>query len=295
MKTSNLEYLIAIADEGNLSRAANKLYISQPALSKALAAYEKELGVRLFTRFSGRIALTEAGKIYIDAARKMLAVWNETSEQLSQISSNIVYPDVRIGINSATSINEMMVNMMAHLQTEIPIFYEVDSVECIRMLREGLIDIACLAFPDGLPNDFESVFEEPDELAVAVPNVPDFNYINLQYSETLPAKVLNGAKAIRCRPDSGLGIFVDRYLKENNIELDSLCAMSVLGAVLAGVENGNGLAIVHRTLLRDTSSYRIYSLDPPCRYHHHLCIKKGTVPTPKLKRIINFLWDEKIF
>ena len=295
MKISSLEYLIAIADEGNLSRAADRLYISQPALSKSLATFEKELGIQLFARFPGRVVLTAAGKIYIDAARKMLAVWNETNEQLRQISRNVIYPDVRIGINNATAINEMMVNMMAHLQTEMPIFYEVDSVECVRMLREELIDIACLAMPDGLPEDFQSVFEEPDELAVAVPNTPDFNYINLQYSEVLPVKVLNNAKTIRCRPDSGLGIYVDRYLKDNKITVDSLCFMSVLGAVLAGVENGTGLAILHRSLLRDTSAYRIYSLDPPCKYVHYLCMKKGVVPTPKLKRIINLLWDERIF
>lgn len=295
MRIDNLDYLTTIAAEGNISKAAQKLYISQPALSKSLASLEEELGAKLFLRLRDRVVPTAAGKIYIEAAKKMSAVWNETTEMISQISQNLVYPDVRIGINNSTAVTELMLNMVEHLQTEMPIFYDVDSVECTRMLREGLLDIASLIFPDGMPDDFQCLLTEPDELAVAVPTTPEYDYINMRFSTVLPIDLLNGAKAFSCRPDCGLGIVINRYLSKHNVSLVSICNMSVHSALIAGVENGAGLALMHRSMLRETSTYRIYTLDPPYKYEHKLCSKKGAELSPKVKRIVNLLWNQKIF
>jgi DNA-binding transcriptional LysR family regulator len=70
MELRQLRYLIAIADEGNLGRAAAALYVSQPALSYALRRLETELGVRLFERHPGGVAPTPAGRDVIAEARR---------------------------------------------------------------------------------------------------------------------------------------------------------------------------------------------------------------------------------
>ncbi|WP_433473183.1 LysR family transcriptional regulator [Spirillospora sp. CA-142024] len=70
MELRQLRYLIAIADEGNLGRAAATLYVSQPALSYALKNLEAELGVRLFDRHAGGVAPTPAGRDVIAEARR---------------------------------------------------------------------------------------------------------------------------------------------------------------------------------------------------------------------------------
>ncbi len=94
MNLNKLEYLIAISEEGNLSRAAKKLYVSQPALSKALASLEQELGIALMERRYASLVPTPEGRIYIEAARKMLAVRNEVNEKIAQFAQNKVYPPV---------------------------------------------------------------------------------------------------------------------------------------------------------------------------------------------------------
>ncbi|MFR5732002.1 MAG: LysR family transcriptional regulator [Clostridium sp.] len=66
MDTKILEYVIAIAEEKSLSKAAERLYLSQPALSQRLKKLEDELGTPLFLREKNGLSITDAGRIYIN-------------------------------------------------------------------------------------------------------------------------------------------------------------------------------------------------------------------------------------
>lgn len=73
MTNEKLEYILTIAEERNITRAAKRLYISQPALTLYLNRLENDLGVKLFDRTKSPIELTEAGKYYIDKMKKIYA------------------------------------------------------------------------------------------------------------------------------------------------------------------------------------------------------------------------------
>ena len=72
MNTRQLEYILAIAEEKNILRASEKLFISQSTLSQTLINLEKELGTPLFIRNQRELAITEAGQYYIEAARDIM-------------------------------------------------------------------------------------------------------------------------------------------------------------------------------------------------------------------------------
>lgn len=294
MDLHNLEYMIAMAEEEGISRAAQKLYISQPGLSKALSVLEKKLGVQIFERRRDKLTPTVAGQIYIDAARKMLAIRNEVNENIYQIAKNTVYPQFSIGMNNSATIAELMMLMVEQLQTEMPVFFDVDSVECTKMLLEGKLNIASLSFPDGLPDELECILEEPDEIVVVVPNTPEFDYINRTYTDTIPLIELSGSNAVQCRPDSGLGITIDRYLKENDVAFNYTCSISVLSAVMLAVESGAGLTLMHKSIATKSQMYSIYQPLPALEYVHYLCVRKGVEQTSKAKRIIKLLWGLEI-
>lgn len=85
MDSKILEYIIAIADEKNISRAADLFYLTQPVLSRHLKAIEEELGVKLFVRERGEMKLTDAGKIYINSARAILYTEKKLLQDLEDI------------------------------------------------------------------------------------------------------------------------------------------------------------------------------------------------------------------
>ena len=96
MNTKQLHYILAIAEEGGLTAAAEKLHITQPALSKYLAELEKELGTELFFQHKKRYYPTAAGKIYLDAASRIIAV-KEQTDQMSAERAVAVQKTVSIG------------------------------------------------------------------------------------------------------------------------------------------------------------------------------------------------------
>ena len=77
MDIKQMTYILTIAQEGGISKAAAKLFITQSALDQQLLKLEKELGTQLFYRSRGSFALTAAGKVYVDYAKQMVDLKNE--------------------------------------------------------------------------------------------------------------------------------------------------------------------------------------------------------------------------
>lgn len=82
-KFKAMQTFVRIADEGSLTRAARELGLSLPAVVRSLAAYEAQLGVRLFNRTTRRITLTEDGKQHLANCRQVLAALEESEAQLA--------------------------------------------------------------------------------------------------------------------------------------------------------------------------------------------------------------------
>ncbi|MFG2378093.1 LysR family transcriptional regulator [Streptomyces sp. NPDC048504] len=83
----DLRYFVAVAEELHFTRAAEKLYVSQPALSKQIRALERQLGAELFRRDRQGVALTAAGAALLPYAERVLAVWAEGAAALAEVSA----------------------------------------------------------------------------------------------------------------------------------------------------------------------------------------------------------------
>lgn len=98
MNLKQLPYILAIASTGSLSKAAELLQVSQPALSKYLAELERNVGMELFFRHKKRLYPTPAGRLYLDAAREIITIQTRTQDTIRLLHS----PDIEkihIGIS----------------------------------------------------------------------------------------------------------------------------------------------------------------------------------------------------
>ena len=86
MDTRQIEYILQIAEENNITKAAEKLFITQSALNQQLLKLERELGTPLFQRTKNKWCLTDAGRIYVAGARKMMQIKKDTYNQLYDVS-----------------------------------------------------------------------------------------------------------------------------------------------------------------------------------------------------------------
>src|SRR5258707_10343969 len=80
MELRHLRYFIAVAEEGNITRAAERLDMQPPPLSRQIKAIERELDVQLFRRKARGVELTDAGRTFLDNARSVLAQVDNTFE-----------------------------------------------------------------------------------------------------------------------------------------------------------------------------------------------------------------------
>ena len=86
MDTRQLNYILTIAECGSISKAANKLFISQSGLNQQLIKLEKELGAPLFVRTRNHWELTDVGTLYVESSKKMLEIKKDTYSRIEDMA-----------------------------------------------------------------------------------------------------------------------------------------------------------------------------------------------------------------
>jgi len=170
MELRHLRYFVAVAEELNFRRAAERLRIAQPPLSAQIKSLESELGVRLFERTTRSVRLTTAGRVLLDEARLVLSVSAQAEHRARQAGQGLV-GTLRIGI-IAPSANAWLAGILRGFQQRFPgvqlSLFDLVSLEQMRRLREDELDVGLLRPPVGFP-DLECRFVEESPQILAMP------------------------------------------------------------------------------------------------------------------------------
>ena len=151
METRELRYFVAVAEELHFGRAAQRLGIAQPPLSRAIAQLERRLGVRLLERTSRSVGLTEAGEVLLREGRAALDAVDAADRRTRRAALAATGDPGLVIVTKAGASSELLAKLLDAYAAE-PGAVAVDVVLCgpaeqERLLRDGRADVALLHRP----------------------------------------------------------------------------------------------------------------------------------------------------
>lgn len=208
MDLRQMQYITAVAEHRNVTKAAESLYVSQSALSHYIRKTEEELGVKLFDRSTTPISLTYAGQCYVQSAQRMLLENQRLMKELREITENMIGV-LRIGI-SRDRASYTLPRLLRDFQTlypgiQVDIFTE--SAQQLRdALKTGRIDLLFLPGDGSEPDPgiaFEKIYTEELVLCAAKGTLHcQGHWVDLGQLDRQPFFLLKQAHAIRSFCDS---------------------------------------------------------------------------------------------
>lgn len=162
MELRVLNYFVATAQELNMTRAAQKLLVSQPALSRQIADLEDELGVKLFNRQPRHLTLTPAGQYLYEQAKEILTLASKTKSNLQ--SSSVISGDLTIAAGESFAMQRLM-NIVSNIIRDYPTvkihILSGDYEFAERRLDTGAVDFAVII--GNLPLDNYASLQLPEK------------------------------------------------------------------------------------------------------------------------------------
>src|SRR5881398_3570305 len=144
MEIHQLRYFVAVADEGNFSRAAAKVRVAQPSLSQQIRKLEAEVGQPLFDRLPRSVVLTEAGRCFIDYARQILASIGDARRCVDELKDEVAG---RLAVGAIPTIApyvlpELVVTFQKHYPDVTLHVVEDVTAAISRRVEAGELDVA---------------------------------------------------------------------------------------------------------------------------------------------------------
>ncbi|MBB6098771.1 DNA-binding transcriptional LysR family regulator [Deinobacterium chartae] len=153
MELKQLRYFVALAEELHFGRAAERLGLTQPPLSRQMRALEDDLGVRLFRRSTQRVELTEAGRALLPEARALLER-AETAARHARRAARGETGRLEVGFTLPMTWEQLSV-LIAHLQVPYPeakvTLHDLSSLEVTAGVRSGHLDAGFVLLPAEAP------------------------------------------------------------------------------------------------------------------------------------------------
>ena len=146
LEIRQLEYFLAVCETGSFTRAAERLYVSQPAVTNAIHALEDELGILLFDRKQKLANLTAEGKIFAAHVEQVMHGISKTLEEIDAMK-NLASGILNIGLNPFCAFNDISYILKSFNDSYPAIkikLIEADDTELVKLLLEDKLDLAIL-------------------------------------------------------------------------------------------------------------------------------------------------------
>jgi len=247
MEMAQLEYFSKVVQERSFSKAADRVYRTQPAVSIAIRRLEEEIGLPLLDRTQKTPVLTEAGQVVYDYAQRILALRDQVGQAISELQS-LKRGRVRVGANESTSLYLLPDLILAfreqHPDVKVEIYRHVSS----RLPREVLernVDFALMA-SEPADRDLEAFPVLKDELVLILsPKHP------LAAKTSVKIKDLGKESFVAHNVASGSRLKVVEAFARQHTPLNIALELATIETIKRFVQKRVGLAFVPRMCVRE--------------------------------------------
>jgi LysR family hydrogen peroxide-inducible transcriptional activator len=270
MEIEQLRQFLKVAEHSSFTHAAEELRITQPALSRAVAKLEDELGQPVFERQTRKLVLTEAGELLRTRARQIVTLIEDTKAEITDDGQTGRLRVAAIPTIAPFFLPKVLQTFGRAFPKSTVVVHEDTTENLLREVSDGAVDIAILALPvDSQYLEIEQLFEEELLLLLSVDHpLVEKKQIRLSDIESLPFVLLGEA---HCLSDN-----IISFCRQKSFHPVSVGRTSQLAMVQELVSLNHGISMVPAMAqVLDTSDRRVYrSLT-------------GTRPTRKIAMVSN--------
>lgn len=245
MADRRLQVFHAVAKQLSFTKAAEVLFMTQPAVTFQIKQLEEHFNTRLFDRGHGRIALTPAGEMVLQYAEKILNLSSEMDVRMGEMTGEI---GGSLLVGGSTTIAEFMLpRILGEFKSQHPhvrprlVVANSETIET--RVAEHTLDIGFIESPSHQPNLQTEICCDDELMVICSPKFP-----LAKLKEIAPPQLADHAFVSR-EPGSGTREFTDSYLRKAGVQPEDLNLVMEMGSPVAlngVVETGLGFAIASR-------------------------------------------------
>lgn len=256
MADRRLQVFYAVAKQLSFTKAAEQLFMTQPAVTFQVKQLEENFNTRLFERSHGKIALTPAGKLVMEYAGKILGLSEEMEKRVAELSGAMGGP---LLLGASTTVAEFILpQILGEFKARYPQVHAhltvANSENIVNRVADHALDLGLIESPTNLPTVHIEVVCD-DELVLIC--APGHKFGELKSAK--PRQIV-GEPYISREVGSGTRDFTDNYLRECKVAPEDLNIVMELGspeAIKGVVETGLGVSIVSRATVAKEVKLRV--------------------------------------
>ena len=245
MTLRHLRIFLAVAEEENVTRAAERLYMTQPAVTRTVQELEEHLGLQLFDRIGRRLYLNEMGTLFRQKTMAVLSAYEDLEETASHLEERAA---LRVG-SSITIANYILPKVVKRFQERYPdtsVRVQVDNARAVEaMVVEHAVDLGLV---EGALCDASLMVVELSSYSLSIVCSPDHPLAGAGL--ITPADLLRHSLLLR-EPGSAIRDVFDSALVLHNLVAVPIWTSVNSTALLQGVRENLGISVLPRILVED--------------------------------------------
>lgn len=243
----------AVAQAGSISKASEKLYISQPAVSKSISKLEESLDAILLKRSRKGITLTDEGKTLFEQLRIAFAAIEAGEKKIKNLH-DLGIGKIRIGVSASLCRFVLVPFLKGFIEENPHVRITIDnqsSAKTMKLLEQGKIDAALVVNQNG--NDFADDFipiSELEDIFVATPTYIENLKTRISTPDADTPTLLESANLMLLDEENISRVFVDNYLNQHGIEVNKFLEVTNMDLLIEFAKIGMGVACIIREMAK---------------------------------------------